>query len=57
MTTILLARLIQGFSWTAPSNDPSNIDLVESNGDLLMAKPLIAHAVPRLEPKVYLKLM
>ncbi|KAL0367496.1 UNVERIFIED_CONTAM: Valine N-monooxygenase 1 [Sesamum radiatum] len=57
MTTILLARLIQGFSWTAPSNGPSNIDLVESDGDLLMAKPLIAHAVLRLEPNVYLKLM
>ncbi|KAL0367501.1 UNVERIFIED_CONTAM: Valine N-monooxygenase 1 [Sesamum radiatum] len=57
MTTILLARLIQGFSWTAPSNGPSNIDLVESDGDLLMAKPLIAQAVPRLEPQVYLKLM
>ncbi|KAK4382087.1 Phenylalanine N-monooxygenase [Sesamum angolense] len=57
MTTILLATLIQGFSWTAPSNDPSDIDLVESDENFLMAKPLIAHAVPRLEPNVYLKLM
>ncbi|KAK4434007.1 Phenylalanine N-monooxygenase CYP79D16 [Sesamum alatum] len=57
MTTILLARLIQGFSWTAPSNGPNSIDLVESEGDLLMAKPLIAQAVLRLEPHVYLELM
>ncbi|KAL0368063.1 UNVERIFIED_CONTAM: Isoleucine N-monooxygenase 1 [Sesamum calycinum] len=57
MTTILLATLIQGFSWTAPSNDPSDIDLVETDDNLLMAKPLIAHAVPRLEPNVYLKFM
>ncbi|KAL0406008.1 UNVERIFIED_CONTAM: Phenylalanine N-monooxygenase CYP79D16 [Sesamum latifolium] len=46
MTTMLLARLIQGFRWTAPSNGPSNIDLVESDRDLLMAKPLIAQVVP-----------
>ncbi|KAK6146082.1 hypothetical protein DH2020_019951 [Rehmannia glutinosa] len=45
ITTILLARLIQGFKWTAPL-DGSNIDLVESEGDLLMAKPLIAHSMP-----------
>ncbi|KAL2226674.1 valine N-monooxygenase 1-like [Sesamum indicum] len=57
MTIMLLARLIQGFSWTAPPNGPSNIDLVESDGGLLMAKPLVAHAVARLEPNVYLKLM
>ncbi|KAL0406406.1 UNVERIFIED_CONTAM: Valine N-monooxygenase 1 [Sesamum latifolium] len=57
MATILLARLIQGFSWTRPPSAPSNIDLVESEGDLLMAKPLIAYARPRLEPHVYLKLM
>ncbi|KAL0434347.1 UNVERIFIED_CONTAM: Phenylalanine N-monooxygenase CYP79D16 [Sesamum latifolium] len=57
MTTILLARLIQGFSWTAPPNGPSNIDLVESEGDMVKAMPLIAHAVPRLEPHVYSKLV
>ncbi|KAL0434275.1 UNVERIFIED_CONTAM: Valine N-monooxygenase 1 [Sesamum latifolium] len=53
MTTILLARLIQGFSWTTPPNGPSNIDLAESEGDMVKATPLIAHAVPRLEPHVY----
>ncbi|KAL0434281.1 UNVERIFIED_CONTAM: Valine N-monooxygenase 2 [Sesamum latifolium] len=57
MTTLLLARLIQGFSWTAPPNEPSNIDLAESEGDMVKAIPLIAHAVPRLEPHVYPKLV
>ncbi|KAK4420911.1 Tryptophan N-monooxygenase [Sesamum alatum] len=55
MTIILLARLIQGFSWS--SRAPNNIDLTESEGNLQMAKPLIAYAMPRLEPHVYLKLM
>ncbi|KAL0367524.1 UNVERIFIED_CONTAM: Phenylalanine N-monooxygenase CYP79D16 [Sesamum radiatum] len=58
MTIILLARLIQGFSWSAPPGGPNNtIDLAESEGDLLMSKPLIAHAIPRLEPNVYIELM
>ncbi|KAK4404158.1 Phenylalanine N-monooxygenase CYP79D16 [Sesamum angolense] len=56
MTTILLARLIQGFNWTAPPTGPININFAEAEGDLLMAKPLIARAVPRLEPHVYQKL-
>ncbi|KAL0434380.1 UNVERIFIED_CONTAM: Phenylalanine N-monooxygenase CYP79D16 [Sesamum latifolium] len=48
MTIILLARLIQGFSWSAATDGPNNtIDLAESKGDLSMAKPLIAHAIPR----------
>ncbi|KAL0368042.1 UNVERIFIED_CONTAM: Phenylalanine N-monooxygenase CYP79D16 [Sesamum calycinum] len=58
MTIILLARLIQGFSWSAPPNGSNNtVDLTESKGDLSMAKPLLARAIPRLEPHVYLKLM
>ncbi|KAL0393133.1 UNVERIFIED_CONTAM: Valine N-monooxygenase 2 [Sesamum radiatum] len=58
MTNILLARLIQGFSWSAPPNGSNNtVDLTESKGDLSMAKPLLARAIPRLEPHVYLKLM
>ncbi|KAL0393105.1 UNVERIFIED_CONTAM: Isoleucine N-monooxygenase 1 [Sesamum radiatum] len=56
MTTILLARLIQGFKWIIAPNGPGKVNLAESE-DLLMAKPLIAQAVPRLEPHVYLKLM
>lgn len=55
MATILLARLIQGFSWRAPPNKPK-IDLVESDDDLQLREPLIAQARPRLEPQVYLQL-
>ncbi|XP_011071674.1 isoleucine N-monooxygenase 1-like [Sesamum indicum] len=55
MTSILLARLIQGFNWNAPPNEQINIDLAESEGNMVKATPLIAHAVPRLEPHVYLK--
>ncbi|KAL2249469.1 isoleucine N-monooxygenase 1-like [Sesamum indicum] len=50
MTTILLARLIQGFNWTTPPTGSINIDYAE-------AEPLIAHAVPRLAPHVYHELM
>ncbi|KAL0434335.1 UNVERIFIED_CONTAM: Phenylalanine N-monooxygenase CYP79D16 [Sesamum latifolium] len=58
VTVILSARLIQGFSWSAPPNGSSNtIDLTESKEDLSMAKTLIARAIPRLEPHVYLKVM
>ncbi|KAG8373053.1 hypothetical protein BUALT_Bualt12G0130800 [Buddleja alternifolia] len=55
MTTILLARLLQGFTWTELKGQ--KIDLTESHGDLFMAKPLIAHAAPRLNPHVYMKLL
>ncbi|KAL0403805.1 UNVERIFIED_CONTAM: Phenylalanine N-monooxygenase CYP79D16 [Sesamum radiatum] len=57
MTTILLARLIQGFNWTTPPTGPININFAEAEEDLLMAKPLIARAIPRLGPHVYQKLM
>ncbi|GMI90027.1 cytochrome p450 79a2 [Hibiscus trionum] len=47
MTVMLLARLIQGFSWrVAPNED--EIDLSESKNDLSLAKPLHAIATPRL---------
>ncbi|XP_051152738.1 valine N-monooxygenase 1-like [Andrographis paniculata] len=50
LTTMLLARLIQGFDWKAPG-----IDLGSPEDDnFLMKKPLVAHATPRLEPHVYL---
>ncbi|KAH6768549.1 hypothetical protein C2S51_013885 [Perilla frutescens var. frutescens] len=52
LMTLLLARLVQGFSWRLPSNVPV-IELVESHQSMLLAKPLIAHATPRLEPQVY----
>ncbi|MBA0566510.1 hypothetical protein Golob_011321, partial [Gossypium lobatum] len=47
MTVMVLARLIQGFSWRVPSNE-ANIDLSVSENDLFMAKPLHAMAKPRL---------
>ncbi|RZC49577.1 hypothetical protein C5167_017996 [Papaver somniferum] len=52
ITIMLLARLIQGFDWSAPP-DESMIDLSESATDLLLAKPLIAHAKPRLPINIY----
>ncbi|KAG6421490.1 hypothetical protein SASPL_118044 [Salvia splendens] len=57
MSTILLARLIQGFSWKSP-HGTDNIDLAESSGDDgALAKPLIAHATPRLDLQIYSQLM
>ncbi|KAL2488494.1 Cytochrome [Forsythia ovata] len=55
MTTMLLARLIHGFTWNAPPDAP-NIDLTESKSDLLLAKPLLALAKPRLSEHVYQQL-
>ncbi|XP_047979648.1 tryptophan N-monooxygenase CYP79A68-like [Salvia hispanica] len=55
-TTMLLARLIQGFRWKHPLVT-NNIDLVESDHSLALAKPLVARAVPRLESQIYLQLM
>ncbi|KAI6681501.1 hypothetical protein NL676_035382 [Syzygium grande] len=53
MTVMLLARLIQGFSWSKPSN-LSSINLAESRNDLFLAEPLIAQAEPRLPSHFYL---
>ncbi|KAK4858247.1 hypothetical protein QYF36_013256 [Acer negundo] len=52
MTVMLFARLLQGFTWTAPPNDPK-IDLSEAEDCLALAKPLIAVAKPRLAEHVY----
>ncbi|AET03634.1 putative oxidoreductase [Medicago truncatula] len=52
MTIMLFARLIHGFTWSLPPNQ-SNIDLSESHGGTTKAKPLVAVAKPRLEPKIY----
>ncbi|KAI3902951.1 hypothetical protein MKW92_018303 [Papaver armeniacum] len=52
ITIMLLARLIQGFHWSAPPGE-SMIDLSESVNDLFLAKPLFAHAKPRLPLHVY----
>lgn len=52
MTVMLLARLLQGFSWSLPPNQVE-IDLSESKDELFMAKPLRAHAIPRLATSLY----
>ncbi|KAH9770983.1 Phenylalanine N-monooxygenase [Citrus sinensis] len=52
MSVILLARLLQGFDWSLPSNE-EKIDLAESKYDLLMAKPMHASAKPRLAAELY----
>ncbi|KAK9124732.1 hypothetical protein Sjap_014334 [Stephania japonica] len=52
MTVMLLARLLQGFTWTLPRGNLT-IDLSESNEDLCLAKPLFLQANPRLAAHVY----
>ncbi|XXG42798.1 hypothetical protein AAC387_Pa01g2986 [Persea americana] len=47
MTVMLLARLLQGFTWSVPEGE-SRIDLAESTHDLFLANPLCAHASPRM---------
>ncbi|KAF8018594.1 hypothetical protein BT93_H3475 [Corymbia citriodora subsp. variegata] len=53
MTVMLLARLIQGFSWSKPSK-LSSINLAEGRNDLFLAKPLVAQAELRLPSHLYL---
>ncbi|KAG4974921.1 hypothetical protein JHK87_031742 [Glycine soja] len=52
MTVMLFARLLHGFTWTAPPN-VSSINLAESNDDILLAEPLVAVAKPRLASELY----
>ena len=52
MTVMLFARLLHGFTWHVPPTE-SRIELTESNNDLLLAKPLLAYAKPRLPAHVY----
>ncbi|KAD6796049.1 hypothetical protein E3N88_06945 [Mikania micrantha] len=52
MTTMLLARLIQGFTWELPLNEPHD-DIKENFHDLAKAKPLLALAKPRLANHLY----
>ncbi|KAI5659162.1 hypothetical protein M9H77_27955 [Catharanthus roseus] len=54
MTILMMARLLQGFTWTLPPNI-SKIELIESKNDLFLAKPLLACAKPRLPNNVYPK--
>ncbi|KAK8717815.1 hypothetical protein V6N13_045069 [Hibiscus sabdariffa] len=52
MTTMLFARLLQGFDWSIPKNQGS-IDLNQRREESFLAKPLCAIAKPRLSPSVY----
>nr|KYP46472.1 Tyrosine N-monooxygenase [Cajanus cajan] len=52
MTVMLFARLLHGFTWSAPSNIPT-INLAESKIDISLAEPLVAVAKPRLAPELY----
>ncbi|XP_027337510.1 isoleucine N-monooxygenase 1-like [Abrus precatorius] len=52
MTVMLFARLLHGFTWSAPPN-VSTINLAESNDEILLAEPLVAVAKPRLSPELY----
>lgn len=52
ITTMLLARMVQGFSWGLLCN-LSSVDLAEGNDDPCLAKPLVAVAKPRLPHHLY----
>jgi len=52
MTVMLFARLLHGFTWTAPPN-VSKINLAESDDDINLAEALMAVAKPRLASHLY----
>ncbi|XP_047308914.1 tyrosine N-monooxygenase-like [Impatiens glandulifera] len=52
MTLMLLARLLQGFTWSPPPNT-SYIELVEAIDEMSLSKPLHAFAKPRLNGSFY----
>ena len=54
ITTMLFARMLQGFSWGLPCNE-SSIDLAENNNDFYLANPLVGVAKPRLPHHLYPK--
>ncbi|MBA0605582.1 hypothetical protein Godav_018144 [Gossypium davidsonii] len=52
MTTMLFARLLQGFDWSILANQ-GTIDLCQGKKDSFLAKPLLAVAKPRFPLHVY----
>ncbi|XP_071728322.1 tryptophan N-monooxygenase 1-like [Rutidosis leptorrhynchoides] len=54
ISTMLLARMVQGFTWEMPNNEP--ISLVEHHEELCLAKPLVVVAKPRLSHHLYPKI-
>ncbi|PKI39212.1 hypothetical protein CRG98_040401 [Punica granatum] len=56
MTVMLLARIVQGFSWMKPP-ELSKISLEESDRDLSLANPLVICAKPRLPSHFYVPII
>ncbi|KAJ9550543.1 hypothetical protein OSB04_014588 [Centaurea solstitialis] len=54
ITTMLLARMVQAFTWEVSDNE-IGINLVENHDELSLAKPLVVIAKPRLPPHLYPK--
>nr|KAJ0213189.1 hypothetical protein LSAT_V11C400227440 [Lactuca sativa] len=52
ITIMLLARIVHGFTWNLPPDEPY-VDLKENVNDLMKAKPLLAFAKPRLSYHLY----
>nr|GMD39853.1 isoleucine N-monooxygenase 1-like [Ipomoea batatas]GME10910.1 isoleucine N-monooxygenase 1-like [Ipomoea batatas] len=52
MTTMLMARLLQGFTWNLPPTLPC-ISLTEAKHDLFLENPLVALVKPRLSHSLY----
>lgn len=52
MTTLMMARLVQGFTWTTPPGI-YEINLSESENSLFLRTPLLAFAKPRLPNYLY----
>ncbi|XP_031103155.1 phenylalanine N-monooxygenase-like [Ipomoea triloba] len=53
MTTMLMARLLQGFTWNLPPTLPC-ISLTQAKHDLFLENPLVALVKPRLPHNLYL---
>ncbi|XP_019186441.1 PREDICTED: tyrosine N-monooxygenase-like [Ipomoea nil] len=53
MTTMLMARLLHGFTWKLPPTLPC-ISLTEGKRDLFLGSPLLALVEPRLPHNLYL---
>ncbi|KAI9118344.1 hypothetical protein K1719_010676 [Acacia pycnantha] len=51
LSVMLLARLIHGFTWTAPPNQP--VELLQSETVPFLAHPLVVVAKPRLPNEAY----
>ncbi|CAN6323426.1 unnamed protein product [Urochloa humidicola] len=53
ITVMLLGRLLQGFEWSAPGGGGGEVELREAAESLVLARPLVLRATPRLPPHLY----